>query len=572
MKNNRGLTAIIMAFVLLLAGQVSAVPAHPGIAKVRQPDGTVVSIRLHGDEYQNYNTTADGYTIMKNPEGYYVYATLEKGQLQPSRWIAHDQAERTADEQAFLHTIGKYTNPQWPTRRSQPSRRAVDTHTSYDLTKFRGLVILVEFKDKAFSRSDFGKIANDMLNKEKFIGILPDNLFAGSVRDYFSDMSAGQFLPEFDVVGPVKINYSQYDANGTENVWKLMNAAINAVDKEVNFRLYDSDGDKFVDLVFFIFAGYGSNYTGNDERLIWPHANTIYDIDKDGQYQWVIKDRVYLNGCACSTELAGWTGEPAYTKIDGIGTIVHEFSHVLGLPDFYDVDYEESGGESRTPGIWDVMAGGCYDTPVGYTLYERWFLGFAEPELIDTEGNYTLDKLSNNVGYRLNSAHRNEFFLLENRQKDDKWNESLPGHGMMVYRVDISNSEIWEENATNNDPSHNYYELLRANPDEFNDSPYDPFPGRGKVTSLTNYTSPANLKSWSGKESKLALVNIKEQNRLITFDVVDAHSEVGIQSPVATPQTGPTTIFTPDGHSISTVSRPGLYILRQGTTTRKIWK
>lgn len=37
-----------------------AVPAHPGTRKVQQPDGTYVTIRLVGDEWCHFNTTADG--------------------------------------------------------------------------------------------------------------------------------------------------------------------------------------------------------------------------------------------------------------------------------------------------------------------------------------------------------------------------------------------------------------------------------------------------------------------------------------------------------------------------------
>ena len=127
---------------------------------------------------------------------------------------------------------------------------------------------------------------------------------------------------------------------------------------------------------------------------------------------------------------------------------------------------------------------------------------------------------------------------------------------------------------TNCDPSHNYYELLRAQPYADYDSSYDPFPGKGRVTSLTNYTSPASLRSWEGKETPLALINIQEdrQRGIISFDVVDAHSEVGILSPHSDQQSAPAAIFTPDGRQVPAMSRPGLYIIRQGNTIRKVKK
>ena len=73
-----------------------------------------------------------------------------------------------------------------------------------------------------------------------------------------------------------------------------------------------------------------------------------------------------------------------------IGTICHEFSHILGLPDLYDVDYEDSGGESLHPNAWSLMADGIESDfgrgPVGYSLYERYALGFASPDVINAHG------------------------------------------------------------------------------------------------------------------------------------------------------------------------------------------
>ena len=51
-------------------------------------------------------------------------------------------------------------------------------------------------------------------------------------------------------------------------------------------------------------------------------------------------------------------------------------------PDLYDVDYE-TGGQAEHPSKWSVMASGSYlnksRTPCGYSLFERYALGFATP-------------------------------------------------------------------------------------------------------------------------------------------------------------------------------------------------
>ena len=113
----------------------------------------------------------------------------------------------------------------------------------------------------------------------------------------------------------------------------------------------------------------------------------------------------------------------------------------------------------------------------------------------------------------------NEFFLFENRQKSGfKWDASLPANGMLVHRVDRTNNSVWYNNTVNCDPSHNYYEVIRAGGSDKNSS-YDVFPGMGKVTELHNATSPANLKTWAGKSTKWGLTNIKMSNKIVSFDI-----------------------------------------------------
>ena len=47
-----------------------------------------------------------------------------------------------------------------------------------------------------------------------------------------------------------------------------------------------------------------------------------------------------------------------------------------------------------------------------------------------------------NMGYRLNTANEDRFFLIENRQRI-KWDKNLPGPGMLIFRVDSTNVEVW---------------------------------------------------------------------------------------------------------------------------------
>lgn len=543
-----------LLLTVLLSAIVSstAMPAYNKPVKVQQPDGSYVTIRLHGDEWLHFNTTADGYTVVKDNSGYYRYAELKDGKLAATAQVAHDLDERSAQEQAFLTSVRKYQVPEMSktiramkdrevearvqTLAAHQARRAGSNRAAvFDYSQFKGLIILVEYKDQAFSREDYKEVFTDMVNKEDYTGYSNTGYgrYTGSVRDYYSDNSGGKFQPQFDIVGPVKINYSKLDANGTENGETLAKAAVDAADELVNFADYDTDGDGKVDMVYFVYAGLSSNYDGNDAGLLWPYA---FDFS---YYNNLRKDGKRLARYACSTELLG---SASSSILDGIGTICHEFSHVLGLPDFYDTDYEKSGGESLHPGDWSVMSGGSYlnysRTPAGYSLYERYAVGFYdEPEVIDAEGAYELEPLYlNGKGYRINTPVNKEFFLFENRQKTAfKWDRYLPGSGMLVHRVDKTRNDVWTSNTLNVNPERNYYEIVRAGGDGHNSdgSAYDVFPGSARVTALHNNTEPANLKTWSGKSTKWGLTNIKMADGVITFDVGNTY----VVSSVSLPET-----------------------------------
>lgn len=537
---------IILLTTLLSAAALWAVPAYPGTSKVQQPDGTYVTIRLVGDEWCHFHTTADGYSVVQDDRGYYVYAEKKDGRLQATTRVAHDEGDRTVSEREYLSAVRKYQAPIIP-EQVQQVRSRVQLHQqqtlvsrrsqmyNYNYNNFKGLIILVQFNDKEFSREDYPQILDDMVNKEDYRGYDKEQ-FTGSVRDYFSDNSNGKFQPQFDVVGPVTINYSQYDCLGGYqwgepgyDSWrssKITLAAVDAADAEVDFSQYDGDGDGKADLVFFIFAGFGANYDGNDKGLWWPHRSIF--IDPERYWEDVKRDGVVLEDYASSVELYGLTAWSQKT-IDGIGTICHEFSHVLGLPDFYDTNYE-ADGQSNHPGEWSLMSGGSYKnysrTPVGYSLFERWAVGFLDndPELITKEGSYTLEALPTSYkGYRLNTPVKDEYFLFENRQQTaSKWDAVLPGSGMLVHRVDLTNKAVWQNNTVNADPDHNYYEVVRAHGVQASGaSSADVFPGIGRnpVHQLLNNTSPANLLTWSGKANQFGLTNIEMSNGVITFDV-----------------------------------------------------
>lgn len=162
---------------------------------------------------------------------------------------------------------------------------------------------------------------------------------------------------------------------------------------------------------------------------------------------------------ACSCELRGSSG----SDISPIGTACHEFSHCLGLPDFYDTSNSGIYGMDS----FDLMDFGSYngpsgfgEVPSGYTAYERWMAGWLTPtELAEPKTVRTMPDIGQHPAAYVvyNSGNTNEYLLLENR-KADRWfsyfdKEASTGHGLFVTHVDYSSS-VWENNTVNNTASH----------------------------------------------------------------------------------------------------------------------
>jgi len=339
----------------------------------------------------------------------------------------------------------------------------------------------------------------------------------GSVHDYFYDQSYGQFDLTFDVVGPVTLSkeygyYGENDNNGNDKrpATMVIETVKLADALGVDFSKYDWDGDGEVDQVFLVYAGTGEA-DSNVEDEIWPHEYTLTDSKyfKDGDGPQTI-DGVVIDTYAATCELAD------SRTIDGIGTACHEFSHCLGLPDFYDPDY--SGGQGTL--YWDLLCQGGYngpyengEVPAPYTSYERIFAGWMKPTVLDSPQTIiNMPALQDEpVAYKIiNDAHPTEYYLLENRQAK-KWDLYTGGygdgngHGMLILHVDYKKT-AWMENAPNDDPKRQRMIYFPADNSygthetidglvywyaQFDEIAGDLFPGTKGNTSFTDDTQPA---------------------------------------------------------------------------------
>ena len=502
-------TLILAMLMLLSCVAANAIPAYPSKKTVTLSDGTTVTLTFRGDEHYSFFTDENG-EAYRMEKGNYVRVDKEKIE---AIWSSRLQKANQA-------------------RLNRSRARRVGTPAGELTGKKKGLVILVEFLDRPFTVENPHLVFNEFFNKEGY----SDYNMQGSVKDFFKTQSYGKLEIDFDVVGPYTTSqkmayYGKPDGDYHDsNPGEMIAEACKKADDDVNYADYDWDGDGTVDQVFVIFAGYGQNYGGADPNTIWPHESALAYHG----YGNTVLDGVNVNTYACTSELYGTSG----TTLLGIGTACHEFSHCLGLPDFYDTNGQVNYGM----GNWDVMDSGSYNgegrgcVPSGYSSYERMFAGWLTPTELNTmtriEGMKPLAETPE--AYILyNEKNKNEFYLLENRQPVG-FDKALPGHGLLVVHVDFD-MDVWGSNSVNTAASRQRMCLIAADGiNSFSTESGDPFPGRYGITELTNYTTPAatlyNENVDGQKLMSKPIDNIKESaDGLISF--VACRPELGIPEP-----------------------------------------
>lgn len=524
--------ASLLGFVAL---SVQAVPAKKGVWRmVTLADGTQKRVELRGDEFCSYWVDAEGVSYNLDSESKrYVRVDANALQLRASKLRAkanQDRIERMAKA-----------------RRMAAKKSLGQTNDSY-FGKKKGLIILVQYKDKKFKFGHNQKMYNRIANETGYANSLG---FVGSVKDYFLAQSNGQFELDFDVVGPYTLNheYAYYGApSGNSHDVRpcdMVYDACRLADPDVNFADYDWDGDGYVEQVYVLFAGLGQA-AGGDENTIWPHESKL-QYGNNGSY--VSKDNnVVVNTYACGPELTLQYTPVAYReRVDGIGTLCHEFSHCLGYPDLYDTNY----GGNFGMGSFDLMDAGSYNgesfCPPNYSAYEKWFAGWITPTVLDkpasVKGMQAQDVKYGQAFVVYNDNNKNEYYLIENRQQNvGIWDKQLPASGMMITHVDYDKN-IWEWNNVNtfvnysnqNGPEYAYLDndhqrltIFHADNEEGSSADSqagDLYPFNGN-NSLTDTSSPAATIYQGGTTMGKPITNITQnEDGSIDFDFMGGSND-----------------------------------------------
>ena len=451
----------------------------------------------------------------------------------------------------------------------------------------KALVILVEFSDTPFQSGEKAKNVFEHFLKGKAEDALPDGYEAytgsyakanlrnkGSVSDYFYDMSKGTYTPQFDVVGPYKLNQPSlyYGKGENDNTYALVSDACKAADKDVDFSRYDADGDGMVDLVYIIYAGYPASMSGNPND-IWPKSGTGGFGTYDGK-------KVSRFGVHAELNFGLELNQKNGFLLSGIGLFCHEFSHTLGLPDLYPT-VDASKVDNQNPEMWDLMDGGEYTYNGGYcpTPYSPWemdAMGWATPiELSDEKQTVTLKSYGKErVAYKI-KGENNEYLLLQNIQIGGWWTGVALVYktGMLVWRIDYNNEDVNLFDNPNNTldkpkvmivPADGYVisDYNHGDGKQWTDDQYkeslqgDPFPGATNKTELLSV-------ELNNSTLEKPIYNIKEENGVITFDYLDNISAIQLPSVEETDMTTKQ-IFSLDGRYLGNDASKltkGVYII-----------
>ena len=542
---------ILLAAFAAISISAIAIPARPFWRNFTQPDGTVVEVRLVGDEFGHAYVDRSGNVLRPDSDGY--LRPVDASEVRAARKAA--AAKRMRANAARV-------------RSKAPVKVAGTPHVP---------VLLVEFSDIKF-KSTSGMISYSWDPKTAFTNLLNQSGYSyngasGSVKDFYTDNSNGIYIPTFDVFNKVTLTngvktYGANNAKGDDTAPELaVYEAVKALDATIDFSQYDQDHDGEIDMILMYYAGENEAEAGSSDT-IWPHQwNVQESTQKDGKTT-LIKDVRFdgkkLGKYFCTSELSAIhieyddEGNPSYDlALCGIGTTCHEFAHSLGLPDFYDTDYEDNymcGGTYA----YDTMCEGSYNnegnTPSFFGAEELLLLGWMD-SLTDLPpmGHVTIPALSktNKVAYKGDSSTEGEYFVFECRG-DSSWDSEIKtGSGLIVYHVDKSSREIsfpsdsdqesaynlwtnWEAtNAINAAGQHPCYYIIPAgcqnyNYDRTNNGSYygNPTENTGLHYSGTDFTFGRAAKyssyspvDWNKATMDYKLKNISYSNGQVSFDV-----------------------------------------------------
>ena len=452
---NPNLLFISLLFYLLIIPSLNnrffSAPLNFVPQKIIQPDGVVINCFASGDEFYNWLHDSLGYTIVQDAQsGYYTYGKIENGQIVSSEYVVGKHDPGTIDLQPWIKISGEA----YRKKRDEklpiyiPDGR-IDTKpgsisTSSILVPREGvmnmLVIFIRFSDDSEFINPYSSYQNlfnsnsvsdaSLLNYYKEVSYnkltLASSFYPspnGNTIISFKDSHPREYYRPYNATSnpdgyDPQIPVSDYQ-NTKSKIYRehtLLKNAIEYVSSGIPNNInIDADNDDVVDDICFVVKGSPDGW--ND--LLWPHQWSLWSQEVTLKNKNVLTYNFQLD-----SELT-------------LGVLCHENFHVIGAPDLYHYSQDD-----MTPvGPWDLMEWN-YDIPqhmCGFMKYR--YGGWIEnlPE-IKENGTYMLSPLvsSGSNIYKIQSPHSlMEYFVLEYRKKEGSYENSIPGEGLIVYRINL---------------------------------------------------------------------------------------------------------------------------------------
>jgi M6 family metalloprotease-like protein len=478
---------VLLSFFCLIQGvkgQYHSVPPSPLPVTVALPDGSSIQLLARGNDFSHWTETLDGYTVVRNQQGFYEYAVLQEGQLQASGIRAYDPAQRNLQQSRRILGLSRHISPTQEDAHQHDLSPLGAQGTELQAAvpskgQLRLLAICIDYPDlpHTYSTDWMSQMLNEGVNGKP------------SFRDYFLENSYGQLDLQVDVAGwyTADKNFEYYgDENGKSRARELVQQALRDADDDIDYSNYDNDQDGDVDGVIIIHAGRGAE-DGGLRQYIWSHRWTVPFASHDNTF-------IFDYTIQPETRSASYGGDV------GIGIFCHEFGHLLGLPDLYDTDF--NNGSSHGIGEWGLMGSGGWlgreDYPAGLSAWSKERLGWIEPQNITSNyGTFSLRPAHAFPDYlRIESGREGEYFLLENRQRDG-YDAFLNGEGLAIWHINTDKTSLYpSRNAVNGDENFKGVDLEEAD-GIFNLDKYqnrgdegDLYPGESGQQTFNYITSP----------------------------------------------------------------------------------
>jgi len=422
----------VAAFCLVLLGPKAYAAYVENITQdLTQPDGQVISCLLTGDEFHARLHDADNFTIIQDPvTGYFVYARSSGSELAVTDKIVGRDNPRQAGLIPGVDLA--------PERLRQLRRRfpymANEGAAAPPTGTINNVVVYIHFADQA-EFTDSVAYYNRMFNSSTpgvssmynyFLEASYNTLFTPSYFyptppgafeiSYPDSHNRNYFLPYNSSTNPEGY---QNDTERRTREHALLRDAVNAIASEVPPSLIiDGDGDGYVDNICFIIRGDHSAWAD----LLWPHRWALYTY------------AAYINGKRVwdyNLQL-----ELFFKQHSDVGVLCHEMSHSVGYPDLYHYYY----GTNLSPcGPWDLMCSSP-NPPTHMGAYmKNYYTGWiASIPQITVSGTYWVKPITSttkNAYWIASPNSATEYFVVEYRRKTGTFENSLPGSGLLVYRI-----------------------------------------------------------------------------------------------------------------------------------------